>query len=284
MLTGTDIPIPDAFTGTDLDELSATSAVTGDPRLAQAAEHAEQGQVSQYLAGGPALLERYRTALPAACALIDAAMDARRLGHGLRLPESLLEAAVRGYLTDSQWDGRGQDWLEQALAYTAKDCRGARGPLTIIQPSPGDPPPAGRYYRLADYLEQHGRTRRLRPMPKALLDALIADAAAEDLARFGGQAEEQGLNQAAIRLYGAAAERGNTSVLLRLAWLLRSADRVEEALTCCRRAIKAGDTSVEETMADLLVQVGRAEEAIPLFQRVVERGRNGYPIDAYCAP
>jgi len=37
-----------------------------------------------------------------------------------------LEAAVPGYLTDGQWDGLGEDWLEQALAYTAVPRRGGR--------------------------------------------------------------------------------------------------------------------------------------------------------------
>ena len=36
----------------------------------------------------------------------------------------------------------GEDWLEQALAYTAAPCRGARGPLTRIRPRPGQPAPA----------------------------------------------------------------------------------------------------------------------------------------------
>ncbi|GAA3226865.1 hypothetical protein ACFO1B_22660 [Dactylosporangium siamense] len=158
LLTGTEIPVPDRFETADLDALRRQA--TEDPRLAGAVEHAEQGQVTQYLAGAPALLERYRTAPAPARALIEAAMDARRLGHGPALPISLLEAAAVGYLTDSQWDLLGEDWLEQALAYTAAPCHGARGPLTRIRPRPGDPAPAESTYRLADYLEQHGRQIR----------------------------------------------------------------------------------------------------------------------------
>ena len=47
-------------------------------------------------------------------------MDARRLGMGPALPRAFLEAAAPGYLTDAEWDALGEDWLEQALAYTAK--------------------------------------------------------------------------------------------------------------------------------------------------------------------
>ena len=63
-------------------------------------------------------------------------MDARRLGMGIGLPQAFLEAAAPGYLTDAEWDALGEDWLEQALAYTAVPCKGVRGPLTRIRPRP----------------------------------------------------------------------------------------------------------------------------------------------------
>ena len=125
MLDGTVIEVPTAFTGADLTALQKTA--TADDRLAWAAEHSEDGQVTQYLAGGPELLERYYTALPAARALMDAAMDTRRLGMGAGLPQAFLEAAAPGYLTDTEWDALGEDWLEQALAYTAVPAKGPAG-------------------------------------------------------------------------------------------------------------------------------------------------------------
>lgn len=50
--------------------------------------------VTQYLAGIPEMLARYRNAPPAAQALIHVAIDARLLGHGLTRPHALLEAAA----------------------------------------------------------------------------------------------------------------------------------------------------------------------------------------------
>ena len=85
--------MPAAFGDEELEALRAQA--TADPRLAQALAHCEEGQVIQYLAGGPAQLERYRTAPAAAKALISAAIDARRLGHGPLLPASLLTSAAR---------------------------------------------------------------------------------------------------------------------------------------------------------------------------------------------
>ena len=132
LLDGHDITVPAAFTAAQLQRLSEA----GDARLAQAAAGAQDGQVIQFLAGAPELLARYRNAPPAAAALIHAAMDARRLGMGIGLPQAFLEAAAPGYLTDTEWDALGEDWLEQALAYTAVPCKGVRGPLTRIRPRP----------------------------------------------------------------------------------------------------------------------------------------------------
>ena len=142
LLAGRDITVPAAFTAGQMRRLPAA----GDPRLALAAGAAEDGQVIQFLAGAPELMARYRNAPPAAAALISAAMDARRLGMGVALPLAFLEAAAPGYLTDTDWDGLGEDWLEQALAYTAAPCKGIRGPLARIRPRPSAAPaqPPGR--------------------------------------------------------------------------------------------------------------------------------------------
>lgn len=104
LLTGKEIVVPTAFTGPDLDQ--ARAAADTDPRLAEALKHAEDGHLTQYLAGGPALLERYRTASPAAKALMDAAIDARRVGHGPLLPHSLLTNAAYGYLRRPEPSGQ----------------------------------------------------------------------------------------------------------------------------------------------------------------------------------
>ena len=152
LLAGHDIAVPAALTPAQVRQLTGAE----DPRLALAAAAArEDGQVIQFLAGAPELLARYRNAPPAAAALIDAAMDARRLGMGAGLPQAFLEAAAPGYLTDAEWDALGEDWLEQALAYTAVPCKGARGPLTRIRPRPARP----RRPRPRGPARQHGCRR-----------------------------------------------------------------------------------------------------------------------------
>ena len=224
LLTGHDITVPAAFIAAQLQQLRQA----GDARLAHAAAAAQDGQVIQFLAGAPELLARYRNAPPAAAALIHTAMDARRLGMGPALPQPFLEAAAPGYLTDAEWDALDEDWLEQALAYTAKRCKGVRGPLTRIRPHPTRPrapgsresdeqppggpasSPGGPLYRLADYLDQYGRHHRKNQFPPAGFWAAAADHAFPgDQARLGDAAHARGLYRDAAQLHKNAAAYGN---------------------------------------------------------------------------
>ena len=219
LLAGHDIVVPAAFTPAQMSQL----AQAADVRMVLAARSAPDGEVIQFLAGAPELLARYRHAAPAAAALIDAAMDARRLGMGAGLPQAFLEAAAAGYLTEAEWDRLGEDWLEQALAYTAVPCKGARGPLTRIRPRPasraarnrGDKPGsmaavAGPLYRLADYLDQHGRAHRASEiLPAEFWSAAVAYAAPGDQAALGDAAHVRGLYRAAAHLHKNAAASGD---------------------------------------------------------------------------
>src|SRR4029077_8918019 len=133
LLAGHDITVPAAFTPAQMGQLARAA----DARMVLAARSAAGGGGSQVPARARELLTRYRNApLPAARALMEAAMDARRLGVGAGLPQAFLEAAAPGYLTDAEWDALGEDWLKQALAYTAKVAKGVPGPLTSIRPRP----------------------------------------------------------------------------------------------------------------------------------------------------
>ncbi len=219
LLAGHDITVPAAFTPGQLSQLTQAA----DVRMVLAARSAPDGAVIQFLAGAPELLARYNNAPPAAKALIRAAMDARHLGMGVGLPQAFLEHAAPGYLTNDQWDALGEDWLEQALAYTAVPCKGARGPLTRIRPRPasraarssGDQPAgmaaaAGPLYRLADYLDQHGRAHRASQIPpEGFWSAAAAYAAPGDQAALGDAADARGLYRDAAQLHKNAAASGN---------------------------------------------------------------------------
>jgi len=162
LLTDTDVRVPEAFTGIDLDALRDRAGE--DPRLAQALAAGGDGRVAQFLAGAPALLKRFELAPAGARAVIEAAMDARRLGHGPVLRQAFLEDAADAYLTGHESDALGDDWFEQALAYATIRVQGATALLTRVRPrqrNRDNDTGEGPTYRLADYLEQHAHhTRR----------------------------------------------------------------------------------------------------------------------------
>ncbi|MGN3955100.1 tetratricopeptide repeat protein [Streptomyces sp. WAC8370] len=262
------------------DELKDALAVSGaDPRIAEALDCAHQGEITQYLAGAPALLERYRTAPAAARALIVAAMDGRRLGHGPDLPLSMLEAAVPGYLTDREWDTLPGDWLERAWAYVTDTpaCRGSHSPLYRPRPRSGQPIQAQPQYRLADYLEQHGHLhRRTVRLPADVWDALVDHANPMDRMALGEAARRRGLLQHAFRLYAKAAELGDPEACKQLIFMLKRANRVDETLAWYRYAVDNADTSLAfpffRNAVHILRETGRTDEADEWVRARAEAG------------
>jgi hypothetical protein len=223
LLTGRNIPVPAAFTGEQLRQLQ----VAGDPRLAQAAAGSREGQVIQYLAGAPELLDRYHHAPPAPRALIDAAMDAARLGMRPAVPRAFLQAAAPGYLTDTEWSLLPGNWLEEGLDYTKKPAKGIAGPLTPIRPRPSPSAPAtpgdGPTWQLADYLDQHGRRTRSEVIPpKGFWAAAATCADRSDLITVAEAAADRGLYRDAARLYKQASAPGDARAGARLVRLLHA--------------------------------------------------------------
>ena len=169
----------------------------------------------QYQAGAPELLNRYRNAVPAVRALIDAAMDAARLGMRGALPQAFLETAAAGYLTDTEWGMLPGDGLKQALVETDTPAKGIRGPLTALRPRPGvqvNTSGDGSARQLADYLDQHGCRVRREEIPSASFwGAAVSFANAADLTALAYAAAERGLLRDTARLYKQASGYGDPS-------------------------------------------------------------------------
>ena len=277
-LSGRDISVPAAFTATQLQQLVGAA----DPRLARAAEAAEGGQVIQFLAGAPELLARYRNAPPPAAALISAAIDARRLGMGIALPLAFLEAAAPGYLTDTEWDSLGEDWLEQALAYTAAPAKGIRGPLASIRPriNASTILAHGLAYRLADYLEQYGRRTRCEQLsPLSLWDALAAHTTSPtDLLELSQAAENRGLYRQAATLFTKGAALGSVYAAAGLIRLLHGTcpEDARSAAHWVAAHISPDDPVGVAGLLDELRDVG-AEDAA---QAVAARAATAWAVEA----
>ena len=269
LVAGHTIRVPDAFTHEELREL----ATADDPRLAQAAAGSRDGQVIQYLAGAPDLLARYQNAPPAARALIDAAMDAHRLGMRAALPRAFLEAAAPGYLTDTEWNELDDGWLELTLGYTAARCKGVRGPLAPIRPRPAPGVQAshgdGRTWQLADYLDQRGRHIRREEIPPAsfwVAAARYADPA--DLTTLGEAASARGLLRDAACLYKHASAHGDAAAgasLVRLLHALHPGDPRPADWAAARASL--GDPVAVAELLSTLKRVGATGQVAALLDR-----------------
>lgn len=274
-----------------------------DPRLAEALA-ASRDEVTQYLAGGWELLNRYGAAVVETRALIDAAVDAARLGCTEDVSEAFLKAAAWALIPESHKRSRDQgwreEWFEQALADAGAPCRGVPGPLTTLGAETDEPPA----YRLADYLRQKVSARRVLGCPPdgwweaavrhltAPADLLALARAAHARARYRisadlvlramdldpslpGRELLVGVHFAAGHMSEAevAAEqalaRGDDEPALRLARLLQGAGEGAAALDWQRRAAEqVGGEDAWATYSASLLEAGKVDEAILAGQNV----------------
>ncbi|MGW3209236.1 hypothetical protein [Streptomyces sp. NPDC001135] len=266
LLAGRVLYVPPAFDPSEVAGIQGSQ----DPRLAAAARSAQDGKITQYLAAGFELMSIYQTAAPGPRALLEAAMDARRLGHPTTLPMAFLAAAAEAYLTDTEWDLLPDNWLEQSIAQLTNAVKGARGPLHAQRRPRGATVAVagnGQAYRLADFLEAHGRsTRRLAPVPALFWQAAVQRCDHEAAHRLALSAEKRGLAETACRLW---ARSGH---YVRVARVLENLERREEANAWYEAAAAAGDTHACRRRADDLASEGRLQEALVWLQRAAEAG------------
>ncbi|WP_161168316.1 tetratricopeptide repeat protein [Streptomyces sp. SID5910] len=271
LLTGRHHRTPDTFEDADLPELRHLAVA--DVRLREALEKGEPGRITQYLAGGRALVDRYETATALQRALIESAMDARRLGHDTPLPRVLLEASIRHYLSADQYDLVGDGDIDLALAELSEPARGTRGPLTpITHREPGRPRVHTDDIRLADYLDQHGRKeRRTKAPPAGLWDALADHATRDSLTALAESARNRGHLRIALRLLVAAVEAGVPGAAVTVAQFLEDEGRPDEALTWCLPLAEAGDVAAMDWVAGLM-EATRPDEAVAWHKKAAEAG------------
>ncbi|ONK15567.1 helix-turn-helix transcriptional regulator [Streptomyces sp. MP131-18] len=261
LLAGRTLAVPDAF---DAPALSAAAVLAeeGDRLLADTLTRARtDGRLTQDLAGAPELLNRYQHASPAAKALLHAAMDARRLGVGLHLPQAFLTDAATDYLSQSDYDQLTDNWAERAYAELAKLVHGKQAPLPRTNPRPPRRPPtttpgagtvapqaAGPQFRLADYLEQHGRTSRRHLCPPGSFwhAAHTHLTHPDDLHQLAEAADKRHRLEWAHHLRRRAADHGSTVALSRLADMRAKAGDRAGAEDLLRQAADFGSDMAQE--------------------------------------
>ncbi|WP_432177125.1 AAA family ATPase [Streptomyces sp. Tue6028] len=270
LLEGKAVHVPAAF---EVQELEDARTVGGhDSRLADALAHTTDGRLTQYLAGAPALLERYRTAPPAVRAVISAAMDASRLGGVTLLAREFLETAAEGYLSDDAYDALGEGWLRDALAYTQQPSKGVRGLLSRVRARPGASGPGG--LRLSDYMDHIGRTeRRFSAPPASFWRAAHSHLSEAHLVRALGRAAESRWRDAeAAGLYQRALDLGDAKAGQDLAWLWQERQRDDEARRAEEQTALAGDGDALEELLMPLLEQGEFQQADQLVREAADRG------------
>ncbi len=232
------------------------TADAGDARIAAALESADFG-LTQVIAAAPQLIRRWNSADPYAAAVLNAAIDAIRLGVRSPLSAELLRAAAPGYCDRRQRAAAPPNWFEAALAYATARINGAAAALAPVAPS-AHTDQMGQFhgYTVADYLQQHaGSRRRWSVVPESLWQTLITHVTDPDDRRgIAEQASHRLLYCFAEPLWATLADGGDPRAARLLAVLLR--ERGDGAGLQARA--DAGDVHAARLLAELLRERGDA--------------------------
>ncbi|MFJ1576375.1 hypothetical protein [Streptomyces sp. NPDC088182] len=245
LLTGATavVRVPPAF---GAEDLRALDTVGGDPALTAASHASRDGKITQTLAAGLHLVDRYESAHePPACytrALVTAAMDAYRLGWDAALPDGFLHDAAPGYLTDEQRTAAGPRWFTSALADARARVQRVAAALEPV-PRHGGMGAQRDVSRLSDYLDAYGRTTREHATPPESFWAAAADHATDagHRAHLSRAAEATGLTRNAEHLARLAADAGDSGAYATLAEMRERAGDLQGAERLARLAADAGD-------------------------------------------
>ncbi|WP_410634348.1 hypothetical protein [Amycolatopsis sp. cmx-4-83] len=263
----------------------AAQLAVGDARLAGALRATDYTFV-QMLVGGPALMRWWADLSdPYARAMIEAAVDARRVGVLLPLGTALLIEAMHDYLHPLDRMADPTTWLDRALTEVAAPLTGTVAPVRRV-----GGPSAGSAVGLivADFLLQHIlQLRRVICPPHSLWNSLIShllDPA--DIRRVAASARKRMRYRYSEPLLRQLIAGGEGSAAVELADIFLSHDRVDAALALLqdydarhphdqkvrrhlahlgvlRRRIdelrQVDDATARETAADILADRGRAE-------------------------
>ncbi|MEU6161679.1 hypothetical protein [Streptomyces sp. NPDC047130] len=247
---------------------------TADPSLSTAALTSRDGALTQTLAAGLELVAFHESSdsVPACYgrAVVSAAMDARRLGHGPELSDVFLRAAAPAYLGEAQRAEAAPDWFRQALAHAGTRVKGVVAPLGGV-PGPGGMGARPGTRRLADYLDHHGRTTRSYLCPGAPFWEAAAQGAgtAADLDALADAAAHRGRYRVADDLRRRAAEQGHASAWADMAQFRRDRGCHPEAVALLMKAHAAGDTGALMTLADWHLEDENLDGALGLVPEIV---------------
>lgn len=219
--------------------------------------------LAEHLAGGPALLVRWRDGThPRGAALVSAAVDCRRAGYLSPLPVQLLDEVHGHYLTDAD----AAESTVDAWAWATE-----RHPSALLER-------AGETVTVFDYLVDHAqRTHPFDHVPDEVLRTALRHASNAEARSMGYAAAQAGRYELALEMHartldGRADVRENLSRRNSYAVMLAHLGRFDEALDEHRAVLTARrhvlgpdhpDTLVSRTnVGNALNSLGRFEAAL----------------------
>lgn len=252
-------------------ERMGAESLRADARIAAAIDQATGAGFAEYLAGAPAILDRWQSALrgenPTSGAIISAAVDARRAGHHAAIPRELLKTLHAHYLRPDQRYRPDLPTFEDGLAWACRPVKGARGCLSYA---------AEAAFHPFDYLVEHAqRATSLNDISEAVWAALL-DGSPEFqlfyLAVNAHNADHRGLS---IQAFRRLAEGGDAVALSNLGGVLLVNGDEEEAEAVLRRSAESGSVRGMRNLAIALAEGGRDDEAVAWLRRAAETGDEG---------
>ena len=228
-----------------------------DGRIAAALDQQTGAGFAEYLAAGPATLDRWKRASGGgqrtAGAIIGAAVDARIAGHLSPLPLTLLNELYVHYLDEHFLHQPNRPGFRDSLLWAAQPVQGASSCLSHAE---------GDTYEPFDYLVDHvQKSRQLSSMPEYVWPALLKYSFGEDLLAIGTTARAAGKQRIAEDAFRRAVEPGDPLAMVRLADLLKETDRTQEAEQLYQRAAEYGYPLAMVRLSDVLEKTGREEQA-----------------------
>ncbi|XVQ85077.1 tetratricopeptide repeat protein [Microbispora siamensis] len=244
-------------------------AQAGDRRIALALKSTDYG-LTQVIAAAPQLIDRWRNANPYAAAILNAAIDATRLGAQSPLSADLLRDAAPGYCDARQRADAPENWFETALAYATAKLKGAASALAPVAAPTAMGKPTG--YLVADYLQQYAGQQRYTAIAPTTTWQALCDHLSDpsDKIHVGQAARNRLLYGYAEYLYQSAYNAGHEDAAIYLPYLMIDQGRTEEALDILHAQADAGDAFAAVDIAELLAKQGQANRAVEILRSHAE--------------
>ncbi len=263
----------------------AVALAAGDARLAEALRATDHTFI-QMLAGGPALVRWWTDpSNPYASAMIQAAVDARRVGVQSPIGAAILTEAMHDYLHPLDRMADPTTWLDRALADATALLAGAVAPVRRVG---GTSAGSAVGVIVADFLLQHiTQIRRTICPPHSLWNSLVSHLLdSGDIGRVAASARTRMRYRYSEPLLRQLIAGGEGPAATELADILLSHDRIDDAIALLqehdarhphdetvrshlvhlgnlqRRIIElrqAGDATGREMLAEILADRGRTE-------------------------